>query len=202
MCVFELLLTGVLCFFFVFWVVFFISGWAFAFLIRLNVGGFHRLATGARVLKDEVAAFRMLTCVAKGPYSRDKIALADNMLCYLYKKRFSRDAILENLLTALVFGDFASSNGPFTHCILTLASFFAPFRDIDPYRGFTSLWEKFDDYRERWGLMVPGQKCCSVCGAAPKKMKGLKRCAGSCLIPRKPLYCGKSCQKKVSPPPS
>lgn len=156
-----------------------------------------RLAAGARVLKDEDAALRMLMRIAKGPYPNDKIAIAHNMLCYLYKKRFSREAVLENLICALVFGDLASSHGPFTHCIYSLACFFAPLKDMEPYKAFMSLWIKYDEYREQWGLMLPGQKCCSVCGNVPQRRRDLKKCAGSCLIPRKPLYCGKACQKNV-----
>lgn len=139
----------------------------------------------------------MLTRIAKGPYPKDKAALAYNMLCYLYKKRFSHEAVLENLICVLVFGDLASSYGPFTHCVCTLACFFAPLKDLEPYKTFESLWTSYDEYRERWGLMLPGQKCCAVCGTVPEKKRELKKCAGSCLILRKPLYCGKVCQKKV-----
>jgi hypothetical protein len=81
----------------------------------------------------------MLTKVTKGPYPKDRIAVAHTMLCYLYKKRFTQDAVLENLICVLLFGDLASSGGPLTHCIVTTVVLFAPLKNMEPYNNFKAL---------------------------------------------------------------
>ncbi|KAJ3502345.1 hypothetical protein NLJ89_g8931 [Agrocybe chaxingu] len=161
-----------------------------------------RYSSGISGLKRDIAAAsKLLRSVYEGIFHQDKKAVAASAISYLFSNYRDPDSPQEPLSSRHFYASirFATES-----CRLGLFSFISVVvaecalhtgvRN-DPESGIARplqiILENFLNFKEETGYRPT---YCSQCGTNTP----LRKCAGPCDGVRKPLYCGRACQKMAS----
>jgi len=130
----------------------------------------------------------------------EKRAVAANLAISCLKRKAWEDG--DVLSTSLGFAEISCRFGPFSWCILHLMQLHER-EGWDLQHGpkklttLPHLWKAYDQFREETGIQKMNPTICAKCHKKPRKGEKLRKCAGLCIDEKKPLYCGRVCQKAV-----
>ena len=159
-----------------------------------------RLLTGAKAPFDEETAYGLLRKVIQsGQYTPTQRAIAANLACTYFKRRLLDEGRLDSA-NAFVLADMSCKYGLFAWNALHLIQMYERQKENPEVKlaSATYLWKEYAKYREETGIQRLTKNLCSNCGKPPGKDKQMKACSGFCIKEKKPVYCGRECQKAVS----
>ena len=160
----------------------------------------NRLLTGAKAPLDEDTAYALLCNVIRSEqYTPTQRAIAANLACTYFKRRLWDEGRLDSA-NAFVLADMSCKCGLFTWNVLHLIQMYERQKENPEVKleSATHLWREYAKYREETGIQRLTKNLCSNCGKPPGKDEQMKACSGDCIKEKKPVYCGRECQKAVS----
>ncbi|KIM41812.1 hypothetical protein M413DRAFT_138498 [Hebeloma cylindrosporum] len=159
-----------------------------------------RLAAGLDVKQDIQAALKQLAPITNGQYPDAVRSFAASLACACLQYNFEMsDWTLKMHTLCLEMANESLERGLFSFSAFLSVAYFlqsAPRREI---RAITALYprliatylEAIKEAGSRHGL---GRQCAG-CGRRSKHRSELKACTGPCKELKKPMYCGRECQK-------
>ncbi|CAA7262177.1 unnamed protein product [Cyclocybe aegerita] len=162
-----------------------------------------RLASGARVSFNEDAAYDIFTkLIADDAQPASARAIAANLACTILKRKLlpsekQPSADKFDLGKAFALMEISAMFGLFAWCGLHLIQLCERQGDAPNWEriAMPHLRKAYDTFREETGTQRMIFDLCSVCNRAPPPRVKMKRCSGHCPEDKKPLYCGRACQK-------
>lgn len=184
-----------------------------------------RLSSGMYATRDTKRGMELVLSVGKGPYPRDKRAIAYSVASQITKiqsmQKTVRIALSKGAVSpaqvggddegtdfadAGVYADKAAELGLFSWASRALAynldgEACRRSMRIDRLKGlWKNSWAAYAEYRIQTGTQRPHATRCSKCNHKPRMKSLLKACGGPCSFGNntKPLYCNRACQVSVS----
>lgn len=132
---------------------------------------------------------------------KEKKAIAANLICQTLQRRLLDRTLQFDTMEAFKWANLSCEYGLFSHSTLNLVTIYDRLEksplDQGEFGKFTHVWKAYDHFREETGLQRPKSRYCANCHKKPKRGETLKRCSGHCRLDKKPVYCGRECQKEV-----